>query len=233
MNNRQRRTLESFQCALAFTTTLPDVLANASLVPLRTELARIIERLAAQAADQETGTRQRRAGTRRLDTLLETLRRAHLQPITALARQHLNLATPGIEESLRMPRRSDPTSMLQAAASIASCVEPHAALFVAQGGFMPDFVQRLRDAAQAVATVVAERAVEKSRMVHATAALRADLRRGAAVVRLLDLLVSVELRGDAARLHTWKTAKRPLALQGAAGGSVGSAPAAAPAVQAA
>ena len=36
MNSRQRRILESFQRAQAFAATLPDALAHASLVPMRT-----------------------------------------------------------------------------------------------------------------------------------------------------------------------------------------------------
>ena len=211
MNTRQRRILESYQRALAFTATLPDSLTHASLVPMRTELAQIVDRLSALGIEQESGARQRRGGTRRLTTLVQTLRDGHLKPITELARKHLDLAAPGIAETLRMPRRLDATAMLQAASAIASCVEPHAAAFVARGGLAPDFVQRLRDAAQQVAAAAAERATEKNRMVHATAALRSDLRRCAAAVRLLDLLIANELKHDPARLHAWRTAKRPLA----------------------
>lgn len=233
MNTRQARTLEAFQRALSFTTTLPDKLgiAKVTIVPLRTELAAVVGRLQAHGAAQDFGRRHRAAGGDRVEMLLTTIRRTLMQPVADLAPQLLSSSTAGLGKALTMPpRRLGPTGLIAAATAMADGAEPHLQLFVDKGGLEPDFVQRLRDAAQQLAAAVEARANERGRVAGATAGVRADVRRGRHVIEMLDTVISAELADDPVRLRTWKTAKRIIELVGGSGGNGGGVTPAGPAV---
>ena len=226
MNTRQTRILEAFQRSLAVANELPDQLKLASIAPLRAELAQITARLAAHAGEQDLGLRQRTAGTRQLEALAMSLRRDYMQPIADLARKLLSPATPGLRDALAMPSYNfGLTKLVAAAAGMATAAEPYAQLFVDKGGLVPDFLQRLRAAAHEIETAAGVRSGEKGRIVQATASVKDDLRRGRDVVKLLDTLISSELREDPARLRRWKTAKRVVSFVGASGrGAVAAEP---------
>ena len=71
-----------------------------------------------------------------------------------------------------------------------------------------DFVQRLRDAAKALDSVLGARVEAARRRVLATNGLESQLKRGRRAVRLLNAIMAPKLAQDADRLAAWDNARK-------------------------
>lgn len=170
------------------------------------ELEGVIERLSLLGARQEEHHRRTRALTIAVRAQARAIRTDMMRPI-ALAARTLRRTEGGdaLRTKVRMPNNNgDYESLVHAARGMAAVVEEHAARFVS-AGLDADFVTRLRAGAEALTVALGTRAQERQRRVASTQGQSPDAIRGAAIVRLLDALVQVQLRDDVARRAEWRS----------------------------
>jgi hypothetical protein len=169
-------------------------------------LTGIIDRLTAHGVEQDARSRAARAHTLRKRQLVRALRREVLRPIAESAGSVFP-EDKVMQEALGMPPFLDAERLVAATYAIADRVVEHKDRFVAEG-FVPDFIDKLRSAADAVRTSIDSRAVDVGRRSAATAGLQSEFARGRRIVRLLDAMVSPRLADTPDLLAEWQTLTR-------------------------
>jgi hypothetical protein len=169
-------------------------------------LGAVVERLEAHAVEQDESHRAVKAGSRESQRLARALRKEYMQPVS---RQGLALFPhdEALREALAMPKARDYEGLITAAQAMAGRVEPHKALFV-EKGFEGDFIERLRNAVEAVRESLNEKERRRGRRSAATAGMLEELAQGRKLVRLLDSMVAPRFEDSPNRLAEWRTIAR-------------------------
>ena len=173
---------------------------------LLTELRTVATGMAAESGLQDTGLTGLRGGTdERQQAFAELL--AEMKVMNIIARGLDRAAFPGIMEQFRMPRsRSFGNIVARGQAFVANATGKEA-IFTDRGlatGFLTAFTAKVT-AAEAAAE---NRNVGLLNRAGATAAATAKGRRGLAIVRELDAIMTVALRNSPGLLASWRAAKR-------------------------
>jgi hypothetical protein len=179
----------------------------------------LVASLTAHSLNQVAGKRLRRAEGPRQRTLRKILREEHLTPISQIAGATLADAL-AIDKALRMPSNKLTTIRLVAEANaIRSAAAPYEKEFV-EAGRPDDFLAQLDAATEAVRQSMLGKARNLGLQIGAGAGIERDVKRGRALVAVLDTIVKAAFRGDSNVLAKWRNAKRVRGLPG--GGSAAS-----------
>lgn len=166
----------------------------------------VIDRLAGHGVEQDARSRAARAGTQQKAQLIRALRSEYMRPLARSAGS-LFPNDPVLQQALNMPRFLDPERLLVTAYAMADRLEEHKERYIAEG-FVPDFIDKLRAAADAVKKAVDERAADLGRRSASTAGQLVEYRRGRRMVRLLDTMVAPRLADRPDLLAEWRTLTR-------------------------
>lgn len=169
-------------------------------------LGQALERLEQHATDQEALAREARAATDIKRELRQALRREYLRPI-ALTAAYLFADEPGLRAGFRLAKELDDEGLLQVAYGFAERADVHRASFVAKG-LAPDFVERIRRAADEFRSSGVQRALVLGRRTAATQGLLAEVRKARQLVRLIDAMLSPRLASRPELLAEWKSVSR-------------------------
>lgn len=208
MHNIHKQSLSMFRRVRELLTS--DTIDPSIVTPLA-QLDGVIERLGAHGIAQDTLGRRTRSFTVTLSEHARMLQRDLMRPAYLAARSvppaHFDRGA-ALRTILRMPRHADDyEALVIAARAFAIAVDEHADIFAA-AGLPSDFSARMRVAADALLTIIDDRANAAQRRVAATKGVAEESRRGTALVRLLDALVEPALRADRARHVEWQKATR-------------------------
>src|SRR5258705_1631111 len=130
MDNRQQRTLRSFQNILIFCEQNPVKPEPTLLTGMRKSLQASIARIERLRSDQSDATRAMNGG---VATRVRKLRRKAMMPLVRIAKPMLAFA-PSVERALRVPHaRSDALTVANAALKMADAIAPHTKLWASAG----------------------------------------------------------------------------------------------------
>ncbi|HTE45131.1 MAG TPA: hypothetical protein VK636_07800 [Gemmatimonadaceae bacterium] len=204
MRNEQNAVLASLRRTQQYLDTHGDVL-DAVNKSTRRQLDAVVTQLTDLSTAQETGVRGAKGETARQHALRLVLRRNYMTPIAAVAKLELR-AVPEFA-SLMMPIAGGTTERLVAAAyAMADAAAPHADVLI-DNGLPETFADDLRTAAAAVSESTAGRTKYQGTRVGATAGLAAGERRGRAIIKVLNALITRRIGNDAQLVAEWKSAK--------------------------
>ena len=207
MQKASQFAVQLFRRTRDFLVRVKPPIALGELTPHIDTLGHVAEQLSAAAIEQDTRSRQSRAGTVQLNRQMRTLRLEYMRPL-ARASRALFSDDPALQTTLRLPARlRRPEEVVAAANAMSSAALPYQERFVA-AGFRSDFAERLRGAAAGVREAVDRRATEISRRSAATATAHSELARGRAVLALVDAMVAPRLEGNADQSAEWRSLMR-------------------------
>ena len=169
-------------------------------------LAGIIDRLTAHAVEQESRERAAKAGTNTKHVTERVLRGEFMRPIAGLARSMFPGDASAVE-ALSMPPFRDHERTLASAYAMVDRVTQHKAAYVSRG-FPEDFVDKFRAAADAFKVAIDARSIDVGRRAASTAGQLEELRRGRALVRLLDTMVAPRLVTQPDLAAEWRSLVR-------------------------
>lgn len=170
------------------------------------ELTAVINRMSSHAVEQESRFRAAKAATKSKERLMRQLTEEYMRPISRVA-PSLFRNNAELRQALLMPRFRDHERLLASAYAMADRVSPFAEQFVAKG-FVPDFVERLRKAADAFKESIDGRSLDVGRRAASTAGQLEELRRGRELVRLLDAMVWPRLAEEPDLAAEWASLTR-------------------------
>ena len=204
MQRRESRVLDTARNVQAFLAENADVVGP-SIASCRRNLDDAVGQLTAMAVSQSAGQFLSKGATARRKSLVKTLKKHHMRPITLVAKQRLS-EVPEFE-ALAMPTRNLGASALVAAAmAMATAAQPHEAVFT-DVGLPDDFVAQLNAAASAVTASQAVRQASKAGAVSATAGIEEQEKRLRGLFPLIDAIVGPKLGNDAVLLRKWESTK--------------------------
>jgi len=178
----------------------------AELTPLRQELSDVVGKLTANAAAQETITKQARVQTTEIRRLRHTLRNVHLKPIARLGRTMDLGEIDGNKITFTLPNPNANAEVLAATADAAvnalSVVGPK---FTAKG-FAPNAAEQLSNVTKALRDAIAERSAQVGRRAGTTAVMLQDGGRALKLVRAIDAIVRPVIQNDPQLLAAWEIA---------------------------
>jgi hypothetical protein len=210
MENRQIRTLQSFQNVLAFIKQYPIRPEPPLLTGMRTQLEACVERIGDLHGTQY-GAKHDASG--HVDQRRRKLRRESMMPLVRIAKPLLAFA-PGVEAGLRVPHaRADAKTVALAALRMADVLKPHTRL-LKQAGLSKTFLDDIRVEAQALADAAktAEKGRQKRSVV--TAAIGAEFRKGMQAVTVIEGLVMLHHAKRQDVMSVWRNRRRVTARLG-------------------
>jgi hypothetical protein len=204
MDNRQQRTLESFQRDLVFIDQHPVTPEPPLLAAMRKSLRASITRINSLASDQRSA---KDSISGHVDARVRKLRRDHMMPLVRIAKPLLAFA-PGVEAALRVPHaRSDAYTVAMAALRMADAVTPHAKLLLS-AGYSKDYLKQFRHEARQLGLVVKSAESARLRRNKATAAIAAEFEKAKKTVTVIEGLVMLHHGSDSVWAKHWKDRRR-------------------------
>ena len=204
MNRKNQLREEAFDRTILYGTIYPLTLAVPRATALFAELTTTTTKLRELGVDQINGqTTFRGAVDGRMslrDQLIESLRE-----INKIARALDKDAFPTARENFRMPASFAYVNLVAAARSFAEHAEEMTALFTERGR-PATFVEDLETLATTVENAAAPRSEGRVDQVGATAGIEVHARKGVAILRELDSIISPPVKDDAVQLARWKAA---------------------------
>lgn len=207
MTNKQQRSLQSFRRVQGWAVAHADILqaASAAWAALLAKLGEVVVKIESNATQQDV---QHRLSTR--SSTDATTRRIGVRdamlPITQVART-LRGTVFGISAISRMPGNADNEHLVAAAISMVESATIFRTTLI-EHGLQPDCIETLQTAAAALKSSVDARGLAKSAGVGATKGIHADTLQGTKLVSFIDAGLLPLLRSDAAKLASWRNAKR-------------------------
>lgn len=180
----------------------PVIVAGGGREALVAAIGGLASRAVAQATHNLGHVSQRKSEAR----LARALRRNHIRPLVKYAK----LGVPEVAELAAVqipPFRSNNTELATAAFAMADAVTPfQGALTLA--GLAPDFIGKMRAAAQALVDAVAGKKGHRRSRVGATGAIRKQVETCRRVVGAVDASVKASVREDDPLLFEWQNVVR-------------------------
>ncbi len=206
MNRLDQTQVDAFGRSLRYNEDHPLLPAVALATTLFTELGGIVTGINADLALQATAFTGFRGGSdERKQAFADLVGDMRVMNRIALG---LNpVAFPAVKEQFRMPRSRSYANITAQARAFATNATAQEALFTDHGmpaGFLAAFTAKVDAAEDAIAT-------RDSGLINrsgATAGIKAKGRRGVAILRQLDSIITAARRNDPVLLAAWKTARR-------------------------
>jgi len=204
MENREERTLESFERVLDYLRRHPVRPEPPLLTRMRTELEGSVSRLRELAVDQST--RLMIMPVRQLHARRQALRVERMMPLVRIAKPLLRFA-PGSERYLRVPHaRTDTLTLAKHAQQMARVLAPHWKL-LADAGFTRTFVKDFRQEAVDLAKDADAWGKVRHTRSRATAGIKSEFRKAKKAVTVIEGILmnrDPDLRNNA----DWRSARR-------------------------
>lgn len=205
MKYAEGKVLEALHAVQMFLDKHGEVLAEVNTSGARAHIDEVAAELEAMARQQEGGLMKARGETARQRELRELLRR-HMRPIAAVAEARLR-EVPQFT-SLRMPdRRLQGTAIVVAARGMAEAALPYVEEF-RQSGLHEQFIERLRQAADALSASLDKRRVSQTARTGATQGLADAERRGRQALKIMDALVTLAIGDNEVLMRGWDMSRR-------------------------
>jgi hypothetical protein len=205
MRARIKNTMETLVRVGDFGAT-PGLPANPLATTLMAQTKAVGNEMRGEGTDQVSGLGVFRGGTtdrRRIASELRELVRG----ISKVARSLDPVAFPGLAQEVRSPRSSSYQALLASARAILERVTPIKAAFV-EHGVPADFDDTMSDLIAALEEATQRKSSGLSEQSGGTAGLVDAARRGVALVRQLDAIMTHLLRNKPSLKAAWKTASR-------------------------
>lgn len=222
MHKVQQGRLDALHRIRSFMDANADAVGTVNQSSSRAALDDVLTRLEARASAQYGATVQATGGTQQKNELREDLRRHHMQPIAAIASATL-AHTPFIAK-LRLPNRKVNDSTLVAAGNAMADVAAQYANVFIEEQLPADFIEQLRASVEAVRQAAVARDAFQRNVTEATQAVDDELVRAKSVVKVLDSLVTRQIRDRTDLLAGWRRAKHAKAKGGVPQGTTTAAP---------
>lgn len=204
MRKSESRVLDTARNVQAFLIENAEIVGP-SIASCRRNLDDGVARLTAMAIEQGVGHAASSGATARQKSLLATLRRNHMRPVTLVAKQKLR-AVPEFAPLSKPTRHLGATLLVAAAKAMAVGAQQHEAVFT-DVGLPDDFIALLHAAADAVTASFAGRQVSRAEATSATAGIHAQEQRLRGLFQLIDAIVGPKLGTDAVLLSKWGSTK--------------------------
>ena len=212
MDNRQQRTVQTFERILIYLARHPirpePPLLASMKQSLTTSIARLreLQRQQASAHNGVSGPDARK--------MRQHMRRQVLMPLVRIAKPLLKFA-PGTEQVLRVPHaRADTKTIAMHALDMAKALTPHAKLLTS-AGYPKDFIAAFKKEAQQLAAVTTGADKARQRRSRATAGIRPELKKAMGTVSVIEgILMARVPPGDRASMELWRGTRRVQARVG-------------------
>lgn len=206
MRTDQGSMFNSLGNAKTFLDEHADTLGNVISTRVYRDLDECIAELSGHASTQNGQSRAAKSAIAQRVALEKALVRDHMAPLSRIAR--LELGTVPALVSFGLPQgRMTPARLAAFAKGMAEAAESHAEVFI-NAGLPHDFIQKLRDAADAMLAALNAKKQSRGKVRSATSALSTKLSRARKVVNVLDAMVTSSLTGNPDLLAGWKLVKR-------------------------
>ena len=207
MQNRQANQIRSLQNAQTFLKDHADALGDVVATEPHTVLDESLVAIAEHTSVQNGHVRRAKSAVATQQVMRAALIRDHMAPISRIAR--LKLGDRAELVSLTLPKNVPGYERLAALAQgMALAAEPWADVFI-KAGLKPDFIQSLRNTANAMIAAANARSSSKATVRTATSALGSKLAHARKSVNVLDAYVrSALVSSNPDLLEGWKLTKR-------------------------
>ena len=204
MENRQQRTLESFQRDLVFVDQHPITPEPPLLAGMRKSLQASITRIHDLYLQQHHA---KNAISGNVARRVRKLRRDWMMPLLRIAQPLLRFA-PGVDAALRVPHaRSDAHSVAMAALKMADALAPHSKL-LSSAGCSKEYMRQFRQEARDLALVTKSSQSARERRAKATSALAEEFKKAKKTVTVIEGLVMLHHGTDSTWAKHWKDRRR-------------------------
>jgi hypothetical protein len=212
MDNRQRRTVQTFDRILIYLQQHPVQPEPPLLTRMKHSLAGSIARV--RELEQQQITANRGIGATDVRGMRLRMRRQVLMPLVRIAKPLLRFA-PGTGHVLRVPHaRADTATIATHALDLAKALTPHAKLLTS-AGYPKDFLAQFTKEARELAAVTAGRDKARQRRSRATAAIRQEIKKAMGTVSVIEGILMTRIPpSDRISMDVWRGARR---VQGRAG----------------
>ena len=201
MDQRQLRTVETFERVLLYLTQEKVEPAPPLLTQKQKELADSVARLHALHVQHLPEPRAR------VRDLSQQLRRDRMIPLARLMKRVLAFA-PGVERVLRVPHaRADAMTVATAAIEMAKFLEPHAAL-LASAGLPATTAAELRTDAERLAASLRGADESREQRSRVTREIAAEMKAAMATLGVIDGLMLVHFTGSPVKQKHWKSRRK-------------------------
>jgi hypothetical protein len=206
MNQQQSNTLEWLKEIQKFLDERAAELPGLSATGMRKKFDDTVEEVAKLAATQTSADLRAMSTTQRIRGLTTALIDHHMTHVARVAKVAL---PPGPElVPLGVPKRAVTGERLAARArGMATEAQKYESTFV-QAGLPSDFIQQLRDAADALTGLIGQRKQSAAERGAATKLLTTEIKEAKKVVQVLDAFVKTTGKNNAKVLVTWKIVRK-------------------------
>src|SRR6266699_4397001 len=218
----QKAELDALHRMQVFVHQNSDALGTVTQAPSRTALDAAVTALEAQAGTQSAAQVYATSQTTQKLSAREDLRLNHMHPIAAIARISL-AGTPQIVH-LRTPRKNmDGVRLVAAANGMAQAAGLYTEAFI-DHKLPANFIAQLNSATAAVQSTVESRNAALQQVKTATQSVRDETTNTRNVMKVLNALVTKQLKGRTDLLAAWRMAKQINAKPGTPRGKKKPAP---------
>lgn len=221
MDAYQDRVGESFRREVGWFAANPQYVAdNPQLGKQVDALNGIVSRLSDHATAQDTQHAQSMLISKdELEKRREVVSH-HMAPTAQVARA-LRGTVPGIGVLSLLPKGNvSPSEIVTAANAMAQKAELYKDVLV-ESGLQTDFIDQLKGAAAALKASIDGRGLARASRAAATRGVESELALGRRVVKIIDAVVTRQLRSEPAKLAEWKQLKRVVVKGAVARSSLG------------
>lgn len=218
MQQKQMQFLAALRSGQRFLDDNASTLGEMNTTQARKTLDAIVERLTQLASAQDTSSMRSVGEGSRERRLATIFRRRHLRPIVALVKSRL---PDKIQlSSVKLPREGcNITQLVEKGRAIAAAVLPFQKLFV-ELGIHPEFLSRLRAAADELVASTTSKATQRSVRVAATESLKVETQAARKEISLISAMILGEADVPASLVSEWRAAIRT--IEGGRSSGVGS-----------
>ena len=206
MQQKQMQFLGALRSGQRFLDDNEAALGDMSASQSRRELDQVVARITQLASEQDT-SRMRAVGERTRERRLAKLfHRRHLRPIIAMAKLHLPMA-PQLA-SITAPREGrNVTQLVEQGRAIADAVEPFEDIFV-ERALRPDFLGRLRAAADELVESTANKTALRTTRTGATESLADEVKVARKVLAVINAMIRAVPDLPAPLITEWQATLR-------------------------
>jgi hypothetical protein len=206
MNQEEQRMFDSLVRVQKCTDANVGVFGSITTSEGRREVDAAVDEVLTHHTTQGVAVRALQGGIKTQKAMAAELVASHLLPIAKFARTKLR-GTPDFGELTQPVDTAKPKQLIGKARSMAVAAAKYMDRFTA-AGFAADTVDRLTAATNALAEAITQRAAARGRRKLARNQITAALLRGRDGVRVLDSLISQQLKPNDPLLMTWKSESR-------------------------
>jgi hypothetical protein len=212
MDNRQHRTVQTFERILIYLERHPVEPEPPLLARMKQSLATSIARLRELQRQQDVAS----IGVSGADVrkMRQHMRREVLMPLVRIAKPLLKFA-PGTAHVLRVPHaRADTATIATHVLDMAKALTPHAKLLTS-AGYPKDFIAQFTKEARQLAAVTTAADKARQRRSRATAAIRQELKKAMGTVSVIEgILMARVAPSDRVTMQLWRGTRRVQARVG-------------------